>query len=67
MQIDAFSTVPFHGNPAAVVIMDSHSSASVSPALRQKIAAEMNLSETAFVEPIESPADEEDCKASRQV
>lgn len=45
MQIDAFTSKPFSGNPAAVCIL---------PAAReerwmQQVAAEMNLSETAFL------------------
>lgn len=44
-QIDAFSDEVFHGNPAAVVIMDSWPEDN----LLQKIAAENNLSETAFL------------------
>lgn len=45
IQVDAFTNVPFAGNPAAVVPMAGW------PAddLLQAIAAEMNLSETAFV------------------
>ena len=54
VQIDSFSAVPFHGNPAGVVLLDSASSAAISAELRQKIAAEMNLSETAFVEIIDA-------------
>ena len=50
VQIDAFTAVPFHGNPAAVVLLDSRSSATINAELRQKIAAELNLSETSFVE-----------------
>lgn len=46
--VDAFANAPFTGNPAAVVILD----ALREEALCQKIAAEMNLSETAFVTPI---------------
>ncbi|MFP4525637.1 MAG: PhzF family phenazine biosynthesis protein [Bacteroidales bacterium] len=44
-QIDAFSDNVFHGNPAAVVILDSWP----EDTLLQKIAAENNLSETAFL------------------
>lgn len=43
--VDAFTTRPFHGNPAAVALVDSFP----EKALCQKIAAEINLSETAFV------------------
>jgi PhzF family phenazine biosynthesis protein len=44
-QVDAFTHVPFRGNPAAVCI----AAAPLSDMLMQQIAAEMNLSETAFV------------------
>ena len=44
-QVDAFSSRPFSGNPAAVCIL-THP---VNDALMQQIAAEMNLSETAFL------------------
>lgn len=44
-QVDAFTTIPFGGNPAGVVI----DAEGLSNELKQKIAREMNLSETAFV------------------
>lgn len=44
-QVDAFSDSAFAGNPAAVVVMDEERSTE----WMQNIAAEMNLSETAFV------------------
>src|SRR4051812_10281444 len=43
--IDAFTDAAFRGNPAAVVLLDSPRDAY----LMQCVAAEMNLSETAFV------------------
>ena len=43
--VDAFTDKLFRGNPAAVCILDEE----ISDELKQKIAAEMNLSETAFV------------------
>jgi len=46
-QIDAFTETPFGGNPAAVCLLDG---AKVEEAWMQNVAAEMNLSETAFVE-----------------
>jgi PhzF family phenazine biosynthesis protein len=46
-QIDAFTTRPFQGNPAAVVLLDSPAHA----AWMQAVAEEMRLSETAFVVP----------------
>jgi PhzF family phenazine biosynthesis protein len=45
--IDAFTTRPFAGNPAAVMLMDTFPEDTVL----QKIAAENNLSETAFLVP----------------
>ena len=45
-QVDAFTGVPFKGNPAAVCLMPCD----LEDDLYQSIAREMNLSETAFVE-----------------
>jgi len=45
MQVDAFTTKRFSGNPAAVCIQDDE----IPDNTMQQIAAEMNLSETAFV------------------
>lgn len=45
VQIDAFSTRPLYGNPAAVVF----DADDIPSDLMQKIAREMNLSETVFV------------------
>ena len=44
-QVDAFTSTPFRGNPAAVVLLDGPA----EPAWMQDVAREMNLSETAFV------------------
>ena len=44
-QIDAFTNRPFGGNPAAVVLLDEW----LDTKVMQSIAAENNLSETAFV------------------
>lgn len=46
-QVDAFTSRPFTGNPAAVCWLET----SASAAWMQSVAAEMNLAETAFVEP----------------
>ncbi|MEW5771962.1 MAG: PhzF family phenazine biosynthesis protein [Thermodesulfobacteriota bacterium] len=46
-QVDAFTDRPFAGNPAAVCLLDRE----VDPAWMQAVAAEMNLSETAFATP----------------
>ena len=45
--VDAFTTVPFAGNPAAVCVLKQEQSA----AWMQSVANEMNLSETAFLLP----------------
>ena len=44
-QVDAFTNRPFGGNPAAVCWLDREA----DPKWMQSVAAEMNLSETAFV------------------
>lgn len=49
IQVDAFTSVPFRGNPAAVCVMD----APAAPDWMQNVAREMNLSETAFLHPEE--------------
>ncbi len=49
LQIDAFASRPFSGNPAAVCLMDRER----DPGWMQAVAAEMNLSETAFVRPLD--------------
>ncbi|XP_070610048.1 phenazine biosynthesis-like domain-containing protein isoform X2 [Erythrolamprus reginae] len=43
--IDAFTNQPFRGNPAAVCLLEDE----LEEGCHQKIAAEMNLSETAFI------------------
>ncbi len=48
-QIDAFTSEPFKGNPAAVCLL----SAARDEPWMQGVAAEMNLSETAFLYPLE--------------
>ncbi|HUI40748.1 MAG TPA: PhzF family phenazine biosynthesis protein [Terriglobia bacterium] len=45
VQVDAFTDVPFHGNPAAVCFLDE----TRDDAWMQSVAREMNLSETAFL------------------
>jgi PhzF family phenazine biosynthesis protein len=49
IQVDAFTNRPFSGNPAAVCLLNGPAEAS----WMQHVAAEMNLSETAFVHPLE--------------
>ena len=46
-QVDAFAHQPFTGNPAAVCLLDH----AADDSWMQRFAAEMNLSETAFVVP----------------
>ena len=46
-QVDAFTETPFAGNPAAVCILDGPA----DERWMQAVAAEMNLSETAFLHP----------------
>jgi predicted PhzF superfamily epimerase YddE/YHI9 len=47
-QVDAFTDTAFAGNPAAVCLLDGPADAR----WMQQVAAEMNLSETAFVRPL---------------
>lgn len=49
LQVDAFTDRPFAGNPAAVCLLDHD----CDSAWMQAVAAEMNLSETAFVRPVD--------------
>jgi len=46
-QVDAFTSEPFKGNPAAVCLLDGPA----DDAWMRRVAAEMNLSETAFAAP----------------
>jgi len=46
--IDAFTNQVFQGNPAATALVDAFP----KDAQMQQIAAEINLSETAFVKPL---------------
>ena len=47
--VDSFSAKPFAGNPAAVCLIRRDLAERVDDVIMTKIAAEMNLSETAFV------------------
>lgn len=51
--VDAFTSVPFKGNPASVCLLDRE----IDDATMQAIAAEMNHSETAFVRPLDGAPD----------
>src|SRR5271166_1243329 len=46
IQVDSFTNRPFAGNPAAICLLDAPADTS----WMQHVAAEMNLSETAFVQ-----------------
>lgn len=48
-QVDAFTSKAFKGNPAAVCILEED----IDDELMKNIAQEMNLSETAFVKPLD--------------
>jgi PhzF family phenazine biosynthesis protein len=48
-QVDAFSNEPFAGNPAAICLLDDERDSH----WMHNVAAEMNLSETAFIRPLE--------------
>ena len=48
LQVDAFAERPYTGNPAAVCLLEDERDAR----WMQAVAAEMNLSETAFVRPV---------------
>ena len=50
IQVDSFTNRPFAGNPAAICLLDT----AAAESWMQDVAAEMNLSETAFVHPIEA-------------
>lgn len=49
-QVDAFADKPFTGNPAAVCLIEGNHQEKYNTQWMQSLAAEMNLSETAFVE-----------------
>jgi len=51
LQVDAFTTVPYAGNPAGVVLRPGD----LTDGQMQRLAREMNLSETAFLLPPTSP------------
>ena len=53
--IDAFTDRPFAGNPAAVCLLDSDTWP--DEAWMRRVAAEMNLSETAFAHPLPAGAE----------
>lgn len=54
-QVDAFADGPGSGNPAGVCLLSAGQLGSMTDAVRQKVAAKVNLSETAFIEPVRLP------------
>ncbi len=56
IQVDAFSSKPFAGNPAAICLLDGPA----DEAWMQSLAMEMNLSETAYVYAIEKESSVEE-------
>lgn len=64
VQVDAFTPVAFGGNPAAVVLLP-RSALPLPDAVRQQIAAEKNLSETAFLECVDEHDDFARCSRFR--
>lgn len=60
-QIDSFANRPFAGNPAAVLLLD-RDAPPLSDSTLASIAAECNLSETAFVTPRSNEDDEYDLR-----
>ncbi|KAJ2766343.1 hypothetical protein IWQ57_004406, partial [Coemansia nantahalensis] len=61
--VDSFASERFRGNPAGVVLAPS--AQPIADATMQSIASELNLSETAFVTPLESQGDDEFRTAGR--
>lgn len=49
--VDSFTDTPFHGNPAGVCLVESP----LSNVIMLNIAQELNLSETAFIQPLKAP------------
>jgi PhzF family phenazine biosynthesis protein len=54
-QVDAFTNERFHGNPAAICVLENEDD--LTNEQMQNIAAEMNLSETAFIIPMAGKED----------
>ena len=52
LQIDAFTSAAFAGNPAAVVLLPASAGPRYSEQWMQQLAAENNLAETAFIAPL---------------
>jgi PhzF family phenazine biosynthesis protein len=58
--VDAFTKTAFSGNPAGVCVLtdEKGKKIEISEKMKQKIASEMNLSETAFVQKLETGINE---------
>lgn len=52
LQVDAFADGPGSGNPAGVCLLAAEQLAGMTDTLRQRVAERVNLSETAFIEPV---------------
>ncbi|MGA1409051.1 MAG: PhzF family phenazine biosynthesis protein [Prochlorotrichaceae cyanobacterium] len=57
LHVDAFTSQAFHGNPAAVCLLN----AAAETDWMQRVGAEMNLSETAFVYPLPAEGSDAAC------
>jgi predicted PhzF superfamily epimerase YddE/YHI9 len=53
--VDAFSDAPFHGNPAAVCLLDQSLDEPMDEARMQSLAFELGIAETAYVTPTGEP------------
>lgn len=51
-QVDAFADGPGSGNPAGVCLLEGTQLNDMTDKVRQKVAEKVNLSETAFLEPV---------------
>ncbi|ETV98626.1 hypothetical protein H310_08742 [Aphanomyces invadans] len=56
IQVDAFTSVHYEGNPAAIVPMTAKQFDAATDAWMQVVAQENNLSETAYVAPTSNPS-----------
>jgi PhzF family phenazine biosynthesis protein len=51
-QVEAFADGPGSGNPAGVCLLEGAQLSGMTDEVRQKVAEKVNLSETAFLEPV---------------
>ncbi|KAJ2450419.1 hypothetical protein EV183_004293 [Coemansia sp. RSA 2336] len=61
--VDAFASKPFTGNQAGIVLVPSWQP--IQDDVMQKLAAEMNISETAYLTPVDRTGEQEFQQASR--